>query len=538
MTKLTWNDAGTRIYEVGIDRGVLYLENGSGVPWNGLTSVEEKVDENKSTPAFFDGIKFIDSSETGDFAASITAYTFPDEFLQFEGTTELAEGLFIDNQKSKTFSMSYRTLTGNDLDGDQAGYKIHILYNLTAVVKETTYQTINNDPIDFGWDVSSKYEIPPDLAPLYRPTSHAIIDSRYIPQSVLSLVESRLYGDEFHDAQFPTLEELGEIIAGYWFLVVDNDNGTWTATAPDEFEMITMLDDTTFELKDINVVYLNEDKYRISSGISEDVDVESLPPILPKYLVWYIGDNDPFVFGNPGDIPIPADYLNLGYAQPAFWRPSTGQWFVQGHTGVFATLGQSNDVLLPGDYLKLGYDQPAVYRPGATNQWRVLGEDPFTFGMVGDVPDPGIWSSGEFVHAIYRPSEFRWYNPWGNISFAEEGDIIIRAVDYTGDTIVQPCVYRPSTNEWIYRHSSTTDSVVVEWAEVEPTTDIFCPGDFMHEGNAQRAFYRPSTGEFHIFEEDTIEHVPNGIPVSADYGSGFVPAVTVIDYDPNVVEEE
>lgn len=260
MTALTWDQVGDRIFETGIDRGVLYLEDGTGVVWNGLLSVTERVVGGNETPLYYDGVKFGDHSSVGEFSASLKAFTYPDEFLEFEGILDVGNGLFVTNQRTRRFGLSYRTKIGSDEDGIDSGYKIHLLYNLTAVPSQKTYQTISNvAPIEFEWNITG---IPVEI-PTYRPTCHLIFDSRKISELLLSDIEATLYGDESKNASLPPISSLVSFVNDWVIIrIIDNGDGTWTAVAPEEY--ITILDDTTFQINNANAVMLDSDTYLIS----------------------------------------------------------------------------------------------------------------------------------------------------------------------------------------------------------------------------------------------------------------------------------
>jgi hypothetical protein len=194
MTKLLWDQMGERLFETGLDHGVLYLPNDAGVAWNGLVSVEEDLGDDTSTASYIDGIKYLDYPSFGDFAATLTAYTYPDEFLAFEGVTALSDGLYVDGQTSNRFGLSYRTLIGNDVAGDAFGYKIHLIYNLTATPQPVDYETLNDspNPVEFTWSITAV----PTKVPGFRPTAHLIFDSRYLDPTILAALETILYGDD------------------------------------------------------------------------------------------------------------------------------------------------------------------------------------------------------------------------------------------------------------------------------------------------------------------------------------------------------
>jgi len=206
MPRLTWDATGSRLYEIGLDRGVLYLTNGTGVVWNGLTSIVEEPASGESTPLYYDGVKYFDQTTKVDFSGTINAMTYPNDFLQFDGYTSAATGVFFNNQNRNTFSLSYRTIVGNDILSTNYGYKIHILYNLTANPTSITYQTINDtvEPTQFSWMVNSRS----NTASGYFPVSHVIIDSKTTTTTGLAAIENKLYGTVSTTATLPTLAEL------------------------------------------------------------------------------------------------------------------------------------------------------------------------------------------------------------------------------------------------------------------------------------------------------------------------------------------
>ena len=205
MTTLVWDEIGARRYENGVDHGVLYLTDGSGVPWNGLTSVEERTTGAQVTPYYWDGIKYAEMYSIPDFSASVKAFTYPDEFLEFEGIQEVDNGMFVANQTPKTFGLAYRTRIGNDLDSDY-GYKIHVLCNLNAIPSNIGYKV--NVPtaemIEFEWVVTAI----PSRIPGYRPTAHLIFDTTKSSDGFIAELEAILYGDESTAAYLPAFETL------------------------------------------------------------------------------------------------------------------------------------------------------------------------------------------------------------------------------------------------------------------------------------------------------------------------------------------
>lgn len=263
MTKLLWDQVGQRFYETGVDRGVLYLSDGSGIPWNGLTSVQENFAGGESTSYFLDGIKYLDSDVSSDFSATIKAITYPDEFLEYEGNAAVSDGLYADYQNQKLFSLSYRTKIGNDLDGSDLGYKIHVMFNLLAIQDAQSYETVDNSAsaLEFTWRAIGT----PGKVSGWQPTAHVIIDSRKISPYRLQQIENTLYGTSTTDPSLPSLTDfVMDVLNWHIITITDNGDGTWTASTPFD-EYITMLDSTTFEITEVDATYLDSNTYTITS---------------------------------------------------------------------------------------------------------------------------------------------------------------------------------------------------------------------------------------------------------------------------------
>jgi hypothetical protein len=208
MAELVWGGIGQRYFESGIDRGVLYPRVGPGVAWNGLTAVDEKPDGGSPRPFYADGYKYLNLSSAEEYSASISAFSAPDEFAACDGTQSVLNGLFITQQRRQSFGLSYRTITGNDVDGIDHGYKIHLIYNALASATSRNYQTIGNSPSPIGlsWDITTT---PPEITG-YRPSAHFIIDSRYTPTILMAQFEGMLYGTSYTDPYLPTVAQLME----------------------------------------------------------------------------------------------------------------------------------------------------------------------------------------------------------------------------------------------------------------------------------------------------------------------------------------
>jgi hypothetical protein len=263
MAILTWDDVGERFFQTGVDRGVLYLQDGTVAVWNGLTSIEES--SNGELKSFYlDGVKFLESLIASDFTGSLKAFTYPDEFDSVSGIVTVVEGFEAFDQPPKSFNLSYRTKIGNDIDGLDYGYKIHILYNVLANPDTYAYEAIDDSgvkPIEFTWNLTGT---PPKID-RFRPTVHVAIDSTKTPPDVLTLIENQLYGTATTTPSLPTFQEIEEFF-GYLgaLIIVDHGDGTWSAI--DESNgYITMLDPTTFFIDNANVVYLDAVTYEISS---------------------------------------------------------------------------------------------------------------------------------------------------------------------------------------------------------------------------------------------------------------------------------
>lgn len=197
MAEITWDTVGDRLFETGVDRGVLYLPSVTGVyntgfAWNGLTTVTESPSGAESSPQYADNIKYLNLVSAEEFGATIEAFTYPDQFAECDGSYELASGVLIGQQNRKSFGLSYRSLLGNDLDGAAYGYKLHLVYGCLAAPSEKAYSTINDSPvaITFSWEVTTT----PVSVPNQMPTSVMTVDSTKVNAADLAALESSLYG--------------------------------------------------------------------------------------------------------------------------------------------------------------------------------------------------------------------------------------------------------------------------------------------------------------------------------------------------------
>ena len=215
MSRITWDNAGERYYETGVKMGVLYpIQTGGvytkGVAWNGLTAVTESPSGAEATALYADDIKYLNLMSNEEYGCTIEAYTYPDEFAECDGSAALAEGVMIGQQKRKTFGLCYRTSLGNDVDGTDYGYKLHLVYGCLAAPSEKAYATINDSPeaITFSWEVSTT---PVNVAG-FKPTSQITIDSTKVDETKLAALEDILYGKDDVDPKLPLPDEVATLM--------------------------------------------------------------------------------------------------------------------------------------------------------------------------------------------------------------------------------------------------------------------------------------------------------------------------------------
>lgn len=213
MAKIVWDETGKRLYETGVQHGVLYVQNDeggyeNGVAWNGLITVTESPSGAEATPLYADDIKYLELRAAEEFGATIEAYTYPDEFEACDGTAELAAGINIGQQDRKAFGLCYKTVIGNDVKLNNYGYKLHLIYGATAAPSEKAYSTINDSPeaITFSWEITTT----PVAVNGFKPTACLTIDSTKVNADTLKAIEDKLFGTE--EAE-PTLLTPNEIVA-------------------------------------------------------------------------------------------------------------------------------------------------------------------------------------------------------------------------------------------------------------------------------------------------------------------------------------
>ena len=215
MSKLIWDQTGERLYETGVKKGVLYVQDSAGtypkgVVWNGLTTVTESPSGAEATPLYADDIKYLNLMSTEELGGTIEAYTYPDEFAECDGSASIATGVLIGQQPRKTFGMAYTTTLGNDVDSNAHGYKLHLIYGALASPSEKSYSTINDSPeaITFSWEFSTT---PVNVAG-FKPTANIVIDSTKATPEKLTALEKILYGDTETEARLPLPDEVASIM--------------------------------------------------------------------------------------------------------------------------------------------------------------------------------------------------------------------------------------------------------------------------------------------------------------------------------------
>lgn len=285
MTKLTWDKVGERRYETGVSKGVLYIPDNSGVydsgvAWNGLTTVTESPSGAEATPLYADNIKYLNLISAEEFGATIEAYTYPDEFGQFDGTASPSPGVYVGQQTRKSFGLSYQTRVGNDTEGSDLGYKIHLIYGATAAPSEKAYATINDTPeaITFSWELTTTAV---DAGESMKPTAQLTIDSTKVDDQALSTLEAALYGSTGTEAHLPLPDEVLGIFSGTAVVVV-----TQAPTYNPATDMVT--------IPTVGGVIYSVDGEDVPSGnfgpITADVVVTARPQ--PGYRFSPTSDND------------------------------------------------------------------------------------------------------------------------------------------------------------------------------------------------------------------------------------------------------
>lgn len=222
MSKLVWDKTGERLYETGVNQGVLYpIQTGGvynkGVAWNGLTGVTESPSGAEASPKYADNIKYLNMVSAEEFGATIEAYTYPEEFAECDGSAEIAPGVYAGQQSRKIFGLCYRTILGNDIDSDDYGYKLHLVYGALAAPSEKGYSTINDSPeaIAFSWEVTTT---PVAITATVngkklKPTACLTFDSTKTDKTKMAALEDILYGNDSDEARLPLPDEVITLMA-------------------------------------------------------------------------------------------------------------------------------------------------------------------------------------------------------------------------------------------------------------------------------------------------------------------------------------
>lgn len=214
MAKLTWGATGERRYETGVDQGVLYL-GGEVFPWSGLTAVNQNPSGGEPTPYYIDGFKYLNLASAEEFEATLEAFSAPSAFGICDGTVSIRNGLFVTQQPRVPFDFSYRSLIGNDVDGQDHGYKIHLIYGALAAPTVQTNQTLSDSPTPntFSWKITT---LPPlTIGHGYKPTAHFVVDSTLTPSALLTTLESSIYGSVSSFPRLVSAQELLDMFASY-----------------------------------------------------------------------------------------------------------------------------------------------------------------------------------------------------------------------------------------------------------------------------------------------------------------------------------
>lgn len=213
--KLVWDEVGKRYYETGVNQCALYPQDDSGnypkgVAWNGITTISESPSGAEATPIYADNIKYLNLISREDLSATVEAYTYPDEFAVCDGSAEIATGVVIGQQSRKAFGLCYKTNIGNDIQGNDLGYKLHIIYGCKAAPSEKSYATINDSPeaITFSWSISTT----PVNVKGMKPTANVTIDSTKVDKEKLQQLEAILYGGDDVEARLPLPDEIISIV--------------------------------------------------------------------------------------------------------------------------------------------------------------------------------------------------------------------------------------------------------------------------------------------------------------------------------------
>lgn len=259
--RLVWGAITERQIETGVDRGVIYLKDGTVAVWNGLTAIDEEGGEG-AVEYYIDGRPFLYFPKPKEFKATLQAYTYPDEFSQILGETEITDGMYLDSQMGDSFGLCYRTKIIDPLRGESGNYKIHLIYNATVVPSAKSFGTIGDsiNPVEFSWDIQAV----PVRVPGYRSTAHVIIDTQHMDAARISQIETILYGNPVITPSMPLPHVIFDLLNfGDSIIITDNGDGTWTAEG--SYENVVSISSDIFEIRNANANVYNDGTYQISS---------------------------------------------------------------------------------------------------------------------------------------------------------------------------------------------------------------------------------------------------------------------------------
>lgn len=270
---LKWDDPNERFYAHGLDRGVLYIPGLNPIPWNGLKEFDEGSSPGDTSMMYRDGVVYLADADAGDFTASLKAMFYPDEFGVCLGMPQVTDGMFVDNQKPKRFSLSYRSLVGSGTNGDMFGYQIHLVYNCIASIGARSRQTIgkDTDPVEFNFDIVCT----PVKMTGFRPTAHYVIDTRNMAGSKVAELETLLYGDDVEPGVLPDPEAIFDLLNfGDAITVTVHNDGTYTVVGSNA--NVHSLTSKSFQMNNINGLDNGDGTYVISDGGNTNVIIEAL----------------------------------------------------------------------------------------------------------------------------------------------------------------------------------------------------------------------------------------------------------------------
>lgn len=299
MPTITWDQVGTRRFESGVDRGVLYPPGGDPVAWSGLTSVVEEMKADIEG-IYFDGMRIGNAITYGEYNAELSCITYPLEFETLQGTTEIRQGVLLGDQPLQTFGLCYRTLVGNDTEGDEAAYKLHIVYNLVAAPSQKTYTSQSDDPalVEYSYTLVAI----PEEVPGFRPTAQIVVKSDEVYPWLLEDLEAMLYGSDEATATLIPMRQMTDWLKN-WARVkitVNEAEGTWTATS--EYPgYIFSLEDDTFLLNGVNAFFQDtEETVFVIDDTVEDPDLTQFE-IIDHGGTWTVRSNHLGVIAEDGD---------------------------------------------------------------------------------------------------------------------------------------------------------------------------------------------------------------------------------------------